>query len=330
MAPLVDGFVFPIWMKPLKCEEGLQHPLWFWELCRVETDWIKICRIINGGEPCLVGSIVVDKKQIFLWSASRLADWNGRIGPTIEDQRSWTRLHSSWSWNWRNFYHFATAWGRWSKIPKQYQFFKEVLLFWNLSSHCLQSNSAVPLCGMRIDYSRAFGRCLRALESCAVSVLASPREIKPASSFGEWVSSCETVEAGQDIGYGATYIQKNPNGSGRFLMAMMAGIPEMQNFHVPIKGEFCPIVTVLVRLLFASPEELSPRNQGLPWLDARGRERNYGKQREAARLPWVINYEVVCLDDLGASVTIQVKNTAVRDFPVEPASFMKRKREITW
>ena len=81
----------------------------------------------------------------------------------------------------------------------------------------------------------ALGRCHVWLESSG-SVLALPYEIKPAFEFGERISSCETVKLVKILATEQLIRQKNPNGSGRFLLAMWMVGSEMQNFHVLIKG----------------------------------------------------------------------------------------------
>ena len=127
------------------------------------------------------------------------------------------------------------------------------------------------------------------------SVLALPYEIKPALSLVSELVHVKQLEAGQDIGYGATYTTEDVQWIGTIPIGYADGwIREMQNFHVLIKGEFCPIVgrvsmdQVTVRL----PEEL-PLGTKVTLIGRDGEKEITAT--EIADYRGTINYEVVCL-----------------------------------
>ena len=127
------------------------------------------------------------------------------------------------------------------------------------------------------------------------SVLALPYEIKPALSLVSELVHVKQLKAGQDIGYGATYTTEEPQWIGTIPIGYADGwIREMQNFHVLIKGEYCPIVgrvsmdQVTVRL----PEEL-PLGTKVTLIGREGEKEITAT--EVADYRGTINYEVVCL-----------------------------------
>ena len=103
------------------------------------------------------------------------------------------------------------------------------------------------------------------------------------------------LEAGQDIGYGATYTTEDAQWIGTIPIGYADGwIREMQNFHVLIKGEYCPIVgrvsmdQVTIRL----PEEM-PLGTRVTLIGRDGEKEITAT--EVADYRGTINYEVVCL-----------------------------------
>ena len=159
------------------------------------------------------------------------------------------------------FTHFATAdEADDRKFQAQYQFFKEVLAaLETLPPIVHASNSATSLWHADTIFTAVrLGDVMYGLNPSG-SVLALPYEIKPALSLVSELVHVKQLEAGQDIGYGATYTTEEPQWIGTIPIGYADGwIRQMQNFHVLIKGEFCPIVgrvsmdQVTVRL----PEEL--------------------------------------------------------------------------
>ena len=127
------------------------------------------------------------------------------------------------------------------------------------------------------------------------SVLALPYEIKPALTLMTELVHVKQLEAGQDIGYGATYTTEETQWIGTLPIGYADGwIREMQNFHVLIKGEFCPIVgrvsmdQVTIRL----PEEM-PLGTRVTLIGRDGEKEITAT--EVADYRGTINYEVVCL-----------------------------------
>ena len=127
------------------------------------------------------------------------------------------------------------------------------------------------------------------------SVLALPYEIKPALSLVSELVHVKQLEAGQDVGYGATYTTDDAQWIGTIPIGYADGwIREMQNFHVLIKGEYCPIVgrvsmdQVTVRL----PHEF-PLGTKVTLIGRDGEKEITAT--EVADYRGTINYEVVCL-----------------------------------
>ena len=127
------------------------------------------------------------------------------------------------------------------------------------------------------------------------SVLALPYEIKPALSLVSELVHVKQLEAGQDIGYGATYTTEEPQWIGTIPIGYADGwIREMQNFHVLIKGEFCPSVgsVSMYQITVRLPEEL-PLGTKVTLIGREGEKEITAT--EVADYRGTINYEVVCL-----------------------------------
>ena len=85
-------------------------------------------------------------------------------------------------------------------------------------------------------------------------MLALPYEIKPALSLVSELVHVKQLEAGQDIGYGATYTTEDAQWIGTIPIGYADGwIRQMQNFHVLIKVSIVPLLAEFrwTRLLFA-------------------------------------------------------------------------------
>ena len=195
------------------------------------------------------------------------------------------------------FTHFATAdEADDRKFQAQYHFFKEVLAALEILPPIVHaSNSATSLWHADTIFTAVrLGDVMYGLNPSG-SVLALPYEIKPALSLVSELVHVKQLEAGQDIGYGATYTTEEPQWIGTIPIGYADGwIREMQNFHVLINGEFCPIVgrvsmdQVTVRL----PEEL-PLGTKVTLIGRDGEKEITAT--EVADYRGTINYEVVCL-----------------------------------
>ena len=195
------------------------------------------------------------------------------------------------------FTHFATAdEADDRKFQEQYRFFKEVLAtLETLPPIVHASNSATSLWHVDTIFTAVrLGDVMYGLNPSG-SVLALPYEIKPALTLTTEIVHVKQLEAGQDVGYGATYTTEETQWIGTLPIGYADGwIREMQNFHVLVNGEFCPIVgrvsmdQVTVRL----PEEM-PLGTRVTLIGRDG-EREI-TATEIADYRGTINYEVVCL-----------------------------------
>ena len=127
------------------------------------------------------------------------------------------------------------------------------------------------------------------------SVLELPYDIKPALSLVSELVHVKEVEAGADIGYGATYTADE----GQFIGTIPLGYADgwtrdMQGFDVLIDGQRCPIVgrvsmdQITVRL----PEKY-PLGTPVVFIGKSGTESI--SATDVAEKRGTINYEVVCL-----------------------------------
>ncbi|MHA8137854.1 alanine racemase [Lactobacillaceae bacterium Scapto_B20] len=73
--------------------------------------------------------------------------------------------------------------------------------------------------------------------------LKPPYELQPAMSLVTEVVHCKLVSAGRSIGYGATYTADRDQWIATIPIGYADGyVRSLQNFHVLIEGQFCPIV----------------------------------------------------------------------------------------
>ena len=127
------------------------------------------------------------------------------------------------------------------------------------------------------------------------TVLELPYEFKPALSLVSELVHVKEVEAGADVGYGATYTSKSQEWIGTIPLGYADGwTRDMQGFDVLIDGQRCPIVgrvsmdQITVRLPQAYPLGTSVvliGNSGAETIAA----------TDVAEKRGTINYEVVCL-----------------------------------
>ena len=126
-------------------------------------------------------------------------------------------------------------------------------------------------------------------------VLELPYEFKPALSLVSELVHVKEVEAGADVGYGATYTSKYQEWIGTIPLGYADGwTRDMQGFDVLIDGQRCPIVgrvsmdQITVRLPQAYPlgtPVMLIGNSGAETITA----------TDVAEKRGTINYEVVCL-----------------------------------
>ena len=126
-------------------------------------------------------------------------------------------------------------------------------------------------------------------------VLELPYEFKPALTLVSELVHIKEVEAGADVGYGATYTSKSQEWIGTIPLGYADGwTRDMQGFDVLIDGQRCPIVgrvsmdQITVRLPQAYPlgtPVVLIGNSGAETITA----------TDVAEKRGTINYEVVCL-----------------------------------
>ena len=195
------------------------------------------------------------------------------------------------------FTHFATAdEADDRKFQDQYHFFKEVLAaLESLPPIVHASNSATSLWHADTIFTAVrLGDVMYGLNPSG-SVLALPYEIKPALSLVSELVHVKQLKAGQDIGYGATYTTEEPQWIGTIPIGYADGwIREMQNFHVLINGEFCPIVgrVSMDQVTVCLPHEF-PLGTKVTLIGRDGEKEITAT--EVADYRGTINYEVVCL-----------------------------------
>ena len=126
-------------------------------------------------------------------------------------------------------------------------------------------------------------------------VLDFPYDIQPALSLVSELVHVKELEAGSDVGYGATYTSTERQYIGTIPIGYADGwTRDMQDFHVLVDGQFCPIVgrvsmdQVTIRL----PK---PYSLGTPVVLI-GRSGSHSiTATDVAKQRSTINYEVVCL-----------------------------------
>ena len=287
LAPQVDGFCVSNMDEALEIrEEGLQHPILILGVVPSET--------VNLAKEHDIRLTVAS----LAWLDQLLGEEADLGFRKIEDIKEAERLLLAAGAEIEGiFTHFATAdEADDRKFQAQYHFFKEVLAaLETLPPIVHASNSATSLWHADTIFTAVrLGDVMYGLNPSG-SVLALPYEIKPALSLVSELVHVKQLEAGQDIGYGATYTTEVSQWIGTIPIGYADGwIREMQNFHVLIKGEFCPIVgrvsmdQVTVRL----PEEL-PLGTKVTLIGREGEKEITAT--EVADYRGTINYEVVCL-----------------------------------
>ena len=126
-------------------------------------------------------------------------------------------------------------------------------------------------------------------------VLELPYEFKPALSLVSELVHVKEVEAGADVGYGATYTSKSQEWIGTIPLGYADGwTRDMQGFDVLIDGQLCPIVgrvsmdQITVRLPQSYP-------LGTPVVLIGNSGAETITVTDVAEKRGTINYEVVCL-----------------------------------
>ena len=303
LAAQVDGFCVSNLDEALEIREvGLQHPILI--LGVVPSETVSLAkehdiRLTVASLAWLDQLLGQEADLSGLKVHIKVDSGMGRIGfRTIEEIKEAERLLLAAGAEIEGiFTHFATAdEADDRKFQAQYQFFKEVLAALEILPPIVHaSNSATSLWHADTIFTAVrLGDVMYGLNPSG-SVLALPYEIKPALRLVSGLDHEKQLEAGQDIGYGATYTTEDPQWIGTIPIGYADGwIREMQNFHVPIKGEFYPIVgrvsmdQITVRL----PEEL-PLGTKVTLIGREGEKEITAT--EVADYRGTINYEVVCL-----------------------------------
>ena len=302
LAAQVDGFCVSNMDEALEIREvGLQHPILI--LGVVPSETVNLAKEqdirLTVASLAWLNQLLGEEDLSGLKVHIKVDSGMGRIGfRRIEEIKEAERLLLAAGAEIEGiFTHFATAdEADDRKFQAQYHFFKEVLAALEpLPPIVHASNSATSLWHADTIFTAVrLGDVMYGLNPSG-SVLALPYEIKPALSLVSELVHVKQLEAGQDIGYGATYTTEEPQWIGTIPIGYADGwIREMQNFHVLIKGEFCPIVgrvsmdQVTVRL----PEEL-PLGTKVTLIGREGEKEITAT--EVADYRGTINYEVVCL-----------------------------------
>ena len=302
LAAQVDGFCVSNMDEALEIREvGLQHPILILGVVPSETVSLAKEQDIRLTVASLawLNQLLGEEDLSGLKVHIKVDSGMGRIGfRRIEEIKEAERLLLAAGAEIEGiFTHFATAdEADDRKFQAQYQFFKEVLAALEILPPIVHaSNSATSLWHADTIFTAVrLGDVMYGLNPSG-SVLALPYEIKPALSLVSELVHVKQLEAGQDIGYGATYTTEEPQWIGTIPIGYADGwIREMQNFHVLIKGDYCPIVgrvsmdQITVRL----PEEL-PLGTKVTLIGREGEKEITAT--EVADYRGTINYEVVCL-----------------------------------
>ena len=302
LAAQVDGFCVSNMDEALEIREvGLQHPILI--LGVVPSETVSLAKEhdirLTVASLAWLNQLLVEEDLSGLKVHVKVDSGMGRIGfRRIEEIKEAERLLLAAGAEIEGiFTHFATAdEADDRKFQAQYQFFKEVLAALEILPPIVHaSNSATSLWHADTIFTAVrLGDVMYGLNPSG-SVLALPYEIKPALSLVSELVHVKQLEAGQDIGYGATYTTEDDQWIGTVPIGYADGwIREMQNFHVLIKGEYCPIVgrvsmdQITVRL----PEEL-PLGTKVTLIGRDGEKEITAT--EIADYRGTINYEVVCL-----------------------------------
>ncbi|WP_270235644.1 alanine racemase [Streptococcus anginosus] len=127
------------------------------------------------------------------------------------------------------------------------------------------------------------------------TVLELPYDIKPALSLVSELVHVKQLEAGADVGYGATYTSENSQYIGTIPLGYADGwTRDMQGFDVLIDGQSCPIVgRVSMDQITVRLPQSYPIGTPVVFIGESGKESI--SATDVAEKRGTINYEVVCL-----------------------------------
>ncbi len=122
-----------------------------------------------------------------------------------------------------------------------------------------------------------------------------PYEMKPALSLISELVHVKQLEAGADIGYGATYTSDSPQFIGTIPLGYADGwTRDMQGFYVLIDGKACPVVgRVSMDQITVRLPRFYPIGTSVVFIGKSGEE--VISATDVAEKRGTINYEVVCL-----------------------------------
>lgn len=125
--------------------------------------------------------------------------------------------------------------------------------------------------------------------------MALPYEFKSALSLVSELVHVKEVEAGADVGYGATYTSKSQEWIGTIPLGYADGwTRDMQGFDVLIDGQRCPIVgRVSMDQITVCLPQAYPLGTSVVLIGNSGAETITAT--DVAEKRGTINYEVVCL-----------------------------------
>ncbi|MEJ6400174.1 alanine racemase [Nicoliella lavandulae] len=122
-----------------------------------------------------------------------------------------------------------------------------------------------------------------------------PYELQPAMSLVSEIVHCKQVAAGRSIGYGATYTANDRQWIGTVPIGYADGYQRaLQNFHVLVNGQFCPIVgrVCMDQFMIRLPKPV-PIGTKVTLVGQNGKNRI--SLESMAHFCDTIHYEVACL-----------------------------------
>lgn len=223
----------------------------------------------------------------------------GRIGfrDSQEAQEAIHRLTQAGAQVEGIFTHFATAdEADTQKFEAQLARFKEILgQLETIPPIVHASNSATTLWHSEtIMNAVRLGDVIYGLNPSG-TVLELPYDIKPALSLVSELVHVKQLEAGADVGYGATYTSENSQYIGTVPLGYADGwTRDMQGFNVLIDGQLCPIVgRVSMDQITVRLPQSYPIGTPVVFIGESGKESI--SATDVAEKRGTINYEVVCL-----------------------------------
>lgn len=223
----------------------------------------------------------------------------GRIGfrSAEEIDQAMTKLTQSGADVEGIFTHFATADEKEHlKFDQQLKRFKAILSSLDVCPRLVHaSNSATTLWHSKtIMNAVRMGDMIYGLNPSG-RVLELPYPLKPALSLESELVHVKCLEAGESVGYGATYVTDDPQWIGTVPIGYADGwTRDMQDFSVLVEGGFCPIVgrvsmdQITIRLPKAYPLGTRVTLIGQ-------NEHQEISTTDVAEHRGTINYEVACL-----------------------------------